>query len=119
MSNYASAYATGLLCARRLLNKTGLDKFYTCAPASGEYFSVSTKPNEERKPFKAFLDVGLARTTTGNRVFGCLKGACDGGLDIPHNTKRFPGFSKEEGNDKYDAGKHRERIFGVHVDKYM
>lgn len=34
--------------------------------------------------FRAFLDVGLARTTTGARVFGALKGAVDGGLDIPH-----------------------------------
>jgi len=23
-----------------------------------------------------------------------MKGACDGGLDIPHNTKRFPGTVK-------------------------
>ena len=34
--------------------------------------------------FRAFLDVGLARTSTGARVFGALKGAVDGGLDIPH-----------------------------------
>jgi len=39
------------------------------------------------------LDVGLVRTTCGNRVFGALKGACDGGLHIPHSTKRFPGFT--------------------------
>jgi large subunit ribosomal protein L5e len=66
------------------------------------------------------LDLGLVATTTGNRVFGCLKGAVDGGLNIPHNTKRFPGASKgAEKEDVYDANKHRERIFGVHVDKYM
>lgn len=34
--------------------------------------------------FRCFLDVGLARTTTGARVFGALKGAVDGGLEIPH-----------------------------------
>jgi large subunit ribosomal protein L5e len=28
LSNYAACYATGLLCARRLLNKVGLDKQY-------------------------------------------------------------------------------------------
>ena len=39
---------------------------------------------EGARPFRAFLDVGLARTTTGARVFGVLKGAVDGGLDIPH-----------------------------------
>lgn len=48
----------------------------------------------EQRPFKAFLDVGLARTTTGARVFGALKGAVDGGLHIPHDTRRFPGSTK-------------------------
>jgi len=67
----------------------------------------------------AVLDVGLAHTTTGNRVFGCLKGAVDGGLYIPHSTKRFPGYFKDEDNEKYEAKVHRDRIFGVHIDKYM
>lgn len=61
-------------------------------------------------------------TTTGARIFGCLKGAADGGLFIPHNEKRFPGYKdlKEESKkEKYDPKIHRERIFGVHVDKYM
>ena len=44
----------------------------------------------DRRPFKAVLDVGLKRTTVGSRVFGVLKGAADGGLHIPHSTKRFP-----------------------------
>jgi len=43
--------------------------------------------------FRAFLDVGLARTTTGARVFGALKGAVDGGLDIPHRyDNHHPNF---------------------------
>jgi len=37
------------------------------------------------------LDIGLARTTTGARIFGAMKGAADGGIDIPHSVKRFPG----------------------------
>lgn len=75
----------------------------------------------ERRPFRAVLDVGIVHTTTGNRVFGALKGAIDGGLLIPYSEKRFPGYSGgEEGEDgSYDAKVHRERIFGVHVDKYM
>jgi large subunit ribosomal protein L5e len=39
--------------------------------ASGEDYSV--EPEESRRPFRALLDVGLLRTTTGNRVFGALK----------------------------------------------
>lgn len=34
--------------------------------------------------FRCYLDTGLIRTTTGARVFGAMKGAVDGGLDIPH-----------------------------------
>ena len=39
--------------------------------ASGEDYSV--EPGDTRRPFRALLDVGLVRTTTGNRVFGALK----------------------------------------------
>ena len=121
LTNYAAAYCTGLLLARRLLKKVGMDSLYQGqAKVTGEAYDVSENPNAERRPFKAVLDVGLIRTTNGNKVFGALKGACDGGLYVPHSTKRFPGFkTSKDGNDEYDAKKHRERIFGVHVDKYM
>jgi hypothetical protein len=45
--------------------------FIICAQATGEDYSV--EPADERRPFRALLDVGLIRTTTGNRVFGALK----------------------------------------------
>lgn len=121
LTNYAACYATGLLVARRLLHKTGLDKLYAGAKKiDGEDYDVSNDvKGDQRRPFKAVLDVGLIRTTTGARVFGCLKGACDGGLHVPHSTKRFPGYSKEGGKETYNAKAHRERIFGLHVEKYM
>merc|ERR1712043_142867 len=62
-------------------------------------------------------DVGLARTSTGARVFGAMKGAADGGLDIPHSTKRFPGYDSE--GDSFSAEVHRNHIFGQHVGEYM
>lgn len=77
----------------QLLNKFGLDKIYEGqTEIDGDEYYVE---NIDGKPgaFRAFLDVGLARTTTGAKVFGALKGAADGGLDIPHSTKRFPGLS--------------------------
>jgi len=121
LTNYAACYCTGLLVARRLLHKTGLDKIYSGAKkVDGEDYDVYKEvKGDQRRPFKAVLDVGLIRTTTGNRVFGCLKGACDGGLHVPHSTKRFPGFSSEGKKDTYNAKAHRERIFGLHVEKYM
>ena len=96
-----------------------MDKFYEAQKATGEHYCSGAKPNPERRPFKACLDVGLARTTTGRKVFACLKGAVDGGIHIPHSTKRFPGTTKDGDVEKYDAKVHRDRIFGVHIDKYM
>jgi len=121
LNNYAAAYATGLLVSRRLLQQTGLDKIYAGAKkVDGEEYDVSSEVKEgQKKPFKAILDVGLTRTTTGNRIFGCLKGACDGGLHIPHSNKRYPGFKREGEKESYNAKLHRERIFGVHIEKYM
>jgi large subunit ribosomal protein L5e len=122
LTNYSAAYATGLLCARRLLTDLGLaEKYQGVANANGEFFDVYEKGNidEERRPFKAYLDVGLIRTTTGNRIFGALKGAVDGGIHIPHKNKRFPGYGIEEKKETYNADVHRKRIFGVHVQEYM
>jgi large subunit ribosomal protein L5e len=94
LTNYASGYATGLLLARRLLKQVGLNELYKPnTDVNGEYFNVDDDV-EDKRPFKALLDVGLARTTTGARVFAVLKGACDGGINVPHKTKRFPGYSK-------------------------
>ncbi|KAJ7571403.1 hypothetical protein O6H91_01G162200 [Diphasiastrum complanatum] len=111
-----AAYCTGLLLARRLLQRMELDSQYEGnVEASGEDYNVEA--GEGRRPFRALLDVGLVRTTTGNRVFGALKGALDGGLDIPHSDKRFAGFSKED--KSLNAETHRKYIFGGHVTDYM
>ncbi|KAI5679854.1 hypothetical protein M9H77_01081 [Catharanthus roseus] len=116
LTNYAAAYCTGLLLARRVLKMLEMDEEYEGnTEATGEDYSV--EPAESRRPFRALLDVGLIRTTTGNRVFGALKGALDGGLDIPHSEKRFAGFNKE--NKNLDPEVHRKYIYGGHVAAYM
>ncbi len=51
------------------------------------------------------------------QVFAALKGAVDGGLDIPHSERRFPGYDSE--SKSLNADVHREHIFGVHVANYM
>jgi large subunit ribosomal protein L5e len=122
LTNYAAAYATGLLVARRLLRKTKLDTLYKgAAKTDGEDYSVANEVKEdaEKQPFKAYLDVGIIRTTTGNRVFAVLKGASDGGLYVPHSTRRYPGYGGDDKNKAYNPKIHRDRIFGLHVDKYM
>ena len=117
LTNYSAAYCTGLLLARRLLKKLKLDGIYKgCEKATGEDYQVEGV-DDGAGPFRCFLDLGLRRTTTGSRIFGALKGALDGGLDIPHSTKRFYGY--DSGSKKYDAKAHRDRIFGKHVANYM
>lgn len=120
LTNYSSAYCTGLLLARRLLSQLKMDKLYAGKDKiDGEDYCVGEEPNPERRPFKAVLDIGLVRTTTGNKVFGVLKGAVDGGLYVPHGSSRFPGNVTEGETKEYNTEKHRERIFGEHVDEYM
>jgi len=101
----------------------------------GNYFNVDEDIQDDKRPFKALLDVGLAPTTTGARLFGVLKGACDGGINVPHKTKRFPGYQRavveeikgkrgkvvdsEKTEARFDAGVLRSHIFGKHVTAYM
>jgi len=116
-TNYAAAYATGLLVARRVLKKLKLDtKYQGNKNVNGEDYSVTPIDGDSR-PFKCFLDVGLRKTSTGSKVFATLKGATDGGLNIPHSVNRFVGYDTE--GKKLKAETLRSYIFGGHVANHM
>ncbi|WVQ97225.1 hypothetical protein IAU59_004335 [Kwoniella sp. CBS 9459] len=118
LTNWTACYATGLLVARRALTKLGLaDKYEGVTEPSGELELVEALGDDEPRPFKAYLDVGLRRTSTGARVFGAMKGASDGGIFIPHSEKRFPGFDPE--TKSIDAEVLQKYIVGGHVAEYM
>lgn len=120
--NYAAAYCTGLLCARRTLKKFELDgAIKGKEEIDGDEYHVEEEENDKR-PFKAILDLGLQRTVVGARIWGALKGAADGGLHVPHSTKNFPGYTPAENKKsepQYDAESHKDKIFGGHVKDYM
>jgi len=117
LTNWAASYATGLLVARRALTKLGLaDKYVGVAEPDGTISLVDPAEYGPR-PFKAYLDVGLKRTTTGSRVFAALKGASDGGIYIPHSERRFPGYDTD--GKSLDAAVLRKYIYGGHVAEYM
>ncbi|KAI7837748.1 hypothetical protein COHA_008380 [Chlorella ohadii] len=117
LTNYAAAYCTGLLLARRVLAKLGLDKHYEGNTEDvGEDYNVEAADDAPR-PFQCILDAGLKRTSTGSKVFAALKGALDGGLDIPHNEKRFVGYDPDA--KEFDAEILRKYIYGGHVGEYM
>ena len=46
---------------------------------------------------EAVLDIGLAASTPGGRVFSALKGMVDAGLDIPHGENVLPGEDRLAG----------------------
>lgn len=117
LTNWSAAYATGLLIARRALQKLGLDETYKGVEEVEGEFELTEAVEDAPRPFKVFLDVGLTRTTTGARVFGALKGASDGGLYIPHSANRFPGWDIE--SEELDADTLRKYIFGGHIAEYM
>merc|ERR1711941_139613 len=90
-----------LLPARRVLQKFSLDSVYKGNDnIDGTMYCVE---DEDGAP--------------GAKVFAALKGAVDGGLDIPHSEKRFPGYDSE--SKELNADVHREHIFGQHVANYM
>lgn len=69
-SNTPAAYLTGVLFAVKALN----------AGYEG-----------------AVLDIGLHRATNGARVFAALKGAIEGGLDIPYGEEILPSDERVRG----------------------
>jgi len=126
LKNYAAAYCTGLLVARRVLTKLSLNEKYPGAEeVSGEIPTIEDEGrtfyvedlDEDKRPLRCVLDVGVRPTTRGARLMGALKGASDGGLDIPHSEKRFPGYDAE--SKEYNADAHRARIFGGHIKEHM
>lgn len=120
LTNYPAAYATGLLLARRTLNKLSIADKFAGNKTDGTFVEPRNKDDDEeesRFPFRAILDVGLARTTTGAKIFGVMKGVVDGGIAIPHKPNRFPGFNKAKGD--FNSKLMRERIFGGHIASWM
>ncbi|KAH8916705.1 hypothetical protein BT69DRAFT_1313966 [Atractiella rhizophila] len=117
LTNWASAYATGLLVARRALTKLGLADKYQGQTEPDGTISLVDPIEDGPRPFKCYLDTGLKRTSTGSRVFGALKGASDGGILIPHSENRFPGYDPE--SKELDSEVLKNYIYGLHVSEYM
>lgn len=116
LANFAAAYCTGLLVARRLLKSLGLDGTYAAFDADGEDNQVEAADDAPR-PFYCVLDSGLKRTSSGSKIFAALKGALDGGLDVPHSPKRFIGYDAEAG--AVDAATLRRYLHGGPVGDHM
>ena len=69
-TNISAAYLVGLLCGVR----------------------AKAKGNEE-----AIADIGLHSPSKGARVFAVLKGAVDGGVNVPHSEEKLPSDDRIKG----------------------
>ena len=48
------------------------------------------------------MDLGMARTISGSRIFAVVKGLIDGGIDIPADKKAFPSEERINGEHLKD-----------------
>jgi len=127
LKNFSASYATGLLLARRVLARYGMDEMYEGNEVDGKVRTVKYGNRTlyvedldwetERRPLRCNLDVGITRTTLGARVFAAMKGASDGGIDVPHSVKCLIGYDRE--TKKYNADEFTQRVLGEHVMLHM
>ena len=60
-------------------------------------YSTGILMAKKLKSGKYIVDLGMARTLKGGRVFSVIKGLIDGGLDVPANDKVFPSEDRLNG----------------------
>jgi len=77
---------------------------HSCANVPAAYLSglEIAKMAKTAKIKEAIFDMGSYTPTKGCRIYAVLKGAVDGGLNIPHSEKAFPS---------------EERLNGEHISK--
>mmetsp|Transcript_6559 Transcript_6559/g.14975 ORF Transcript_6559/g.14975 Transcript_6559/m.14975 type:complete len:233 (-) Transcript_6559:358-1056(-) len=78
------------------------------------YCKKNTNKNLDR--VSAILDIGMRKSTVGNKLFAAMKGSVDSGIYIPHNFEKiFRSKNNEtQPNDLFD-----ERSKGIHIIKYI
>ena len=55
------------------------------------------KKMKQKKYQEAILDIGLIRSTKGNRMYAVLKGAVDAGIEIPFSEEILPSEKRIKG----------------------
>ena len=94
LKNYAAAYCTGLLLARRVLTKVGLaDAFKGVEEVTAEEFHVEDDYDGDRRPFKAVLDVRPAHLPKFGRQGKQARKAGKEGRQGRHSRKDARGRS--------------------------
>lgn len=81
----------------KMLEKYGWKGDLNNTPAAYLTGLIVAKKAAEKGINEAVPDIGLASPVKGSRVFAVLKGAVDGGLEVPHDPDVFPDDSRVRG----------------------
>ena len=100
-----SGHSSTVLCSKfspdgTLLATAGLDKDILIWDIYDNCKNFSQMSGHKN----AILDIGLAASSPGNRVFAALKGMIDAGLEIPHGESVLPD---------------EDRINGLHINENL
>jgi len=95
----------------KMLEKYGWKGDMNNTPAAYLTGLIAGKKAAEKGIKEAVLDIGLISPVKGSRVFAVLKGAVDGGLDVPHNPEVFP-------DDSRIRGEHIAGYYSLSPDKF-
>ncbi len=52
---------------------------------------------KKKKINEAILDLGLQTSVKGSRIYACLKGVIDAGIEVPHNAEVLPSNDRVSG----------------------
>jgi large subunit ribosomal protein L5e len=119
LTSFPSAYLTGYLIGKKFfpVNRWNYLQAIQTKFIKKKLIKKNKDIINKEKGLSVILDIGLTRSSKGNKVFALMKGAVDAGLNIPYNEKRFPGYSKDQKN--FSIEKLNNRIKGHHIADYM
>jgi len=93
------------------LSKYGFPETYSMKNLAAAYltgFLAASKAKKDVK--KVVLDIGMLKSTKGNRLYATLLGAVDGGLEIPHSKDIVPSMEEIKSKTKADIVKVSSKI---------
>lgn len=97
----------------RELVKYGFSESYSMKNLAAAYltgFLMASKVMKDTK--NLILDIGMLKSSKGNRLYAVLKGAVDAGIDIPHSEEILPSMEEIKAKTKNDIDKVIAKIKG-------
>lgn len=95
----------------RELVKYGFSEGYSMKNLAASYLTGFLGASKVMKDFKKLvLDIGMLKSSKGNRLYAVLKGAVDAGLEIPHSEEILPQMEDIKIKTKNDIDKVMAKI---------